>query len=371
MFMNRSAGNLNPFGGRIRYTAPVLRTSPTPTPTPTPTSTPFPKLTQQLAQSFKYGLTPETTFVAHQKIAFKRNFFSDTFYFAEATQTSASLKTMIVSVDGLFRSTVEFSEDRIGSVFGYKPFASTTSDVLTGIFVDGVTDLTKIKNHLPPPSPTPAAIQTPVTTIFIDENNSVVNTSVTDQTYFIIDTTTVSRFTLTINGIDGVTFANNFNASDFNNCHWSIAPNSNISASSSKLFVSSNVQLSTVDTDVFTFYYFTTGSTVLGISPSSRPLIYDPKAIIIPNPPPPTVSPTPSVTPTITPTATPTLPFTPTPTCTPTCTPDPTPTITPTPTATTVFVADVEWSDSVIWNDEQNWKDVSAVALFRSKQQAK
>lgn len=367
MIMNRSAGNLNPFGGRVRYIPPVPRTSPTPTPTPTPTSTPFPKLTQQLAQSFKYGLTPETTFVAHQKIAFKRNFFSDTFYFAESAQTSALLKTMIVSVDGLFRSAVEFSEDRIGSVFGYKPFTTTTSDVLTGRFVDGVADLTKTENYLPPPSPTPAAIQTPVTTIFIDKNNSIVNTSVIDQTYFIIDTTTVSRFTLTINGIDGVTFANNFDACDFNNCHWSIAPNSNISTYSSKLFVSSNVQLSVVDTDIFTFYYFTTGSTVLGISPSSRRLIYDPKAIIIPNPPTPMVFPTPTTSPSVTPTPTSTLPFTPT----PTCTPDPTPTITPTPTATTIFDAEVEWNDSVIWNDDQNWKDVSAVALFRSNQQAK
>ena len=348
--MNRSsarAGSLNPFGGRLRVVNPVPRTSPTPTPTPTPTSTPFSNLTSQLSQSFNYSLTPEATFIAHQKIAFKRNFFSDTFYFANAAQPSISLKTMIVSVDGLFRST-------------------TTSDVLTGIFVDGVADLTKTENHLPP-LPSPVAIQPPVTTIFIDKNNSVVNTSAIDQTYFIVDTTIVSRFTLAINGIDGVTFANNFDSDDFYNCYWSIASTSNIRVSSSKLFISSNVQLSTTDANIFTFYYFTTGSAALGISPSSRSLIYDPKAIIIPNPPVPTVFPTPTTSPTITPTPTLTLPYTPT----PTCTPDPTPTVTPPPTATTVFAADVEWSDSVIWNDDQNWKDVSAVALIRSKQQVK
>jgi len=175
---------------------------------------------------------------------------------------------------------------------------------------------------------------TPVT-LALNINNAVVNVLPTVPYYFTIDNS-ITTFNLTIGGLSGVTFTNVYNSTDYSSCKLLITtpPNSEITSSVSELFVTESCTLSTKTNDLFTFYYFTTGSIIAGVSTTSTTLS-SPVYVMSRTPTPtPTNTPTISLTPTETPTNTPTPTETPTPTPTPTNTPTNTPTISLTPTNT-------------------------------------
>jgi hypothetical protein len=126
---------------------------------------------------------------------------------------------------------------------------------------------TETPTNTPTPTPTPTPI--PITNITID--NSTVNIT-NNQNYIVVDNDVVSTFTLTFDGVDGVTFTDVYDINDFNNCKLTITTTSDISANKDEVFVTSSLNLSTIQDKLFTFYYFNTGSLILGASPVNLPL---------------------------------------------------------------------------------------------------
>ena len=159
-----------------------------------------------------------------------------------------------------------------------------------------------------------------------------------ESAYIIVDTN-VSTFNFTFNGINGATFTNVYTPTNLATCKLLVSTTASVSTNKpTEIFVTETATFSTVNNELFTFYYYNTGSLVVGISPASTALpapAFIPDKTLIPNLSTlagPTPTPTPTATPTETPTPTPTK--TPTNTPTPTETPTPTPTKTPTPTPT-------------------------------------
>ena len=113
---------------------------------------------------------------------------------------------------------------------------------------------------------------TPVPVTLNDEN-SIFDVLPGVSYYFIIDDV-ISTFNLTIGGLSGVTFTNVYDYSDYSKCRLLIetASDAEISSSVSELLVTETCTLSTVTNDLFTFYYFTTGSIIAGFSPISATL---------------------------------------------------------------------------------------------------
>ena len=103
-----------------------------------------------------------------------------------------------------------------------------------------------------------------------------VNPSV--QYYFVADSA-ITTFDVTIGGVNGVTFTNNYNVNDYYDCNLGITTTSLVSANASVVYVTNNVKLSTVNDEMFTFVYFTTGSLVLGFTPENQ-LINPPASIL-------------------------------------------------------------------------------------------
>ena len=153
-----------------------------------------------------------------------------------------------------------------------------------------------------------------------------------ESAYVIVDTN-VSTFNFTFNGINGATFTNVYTPTNLATCKLLVSTTASVSTNKpTEIFVTETATFSTVNNELFTFYYYNTGSLVVGVSPASTSLpapAFIPDKTLIPN-----LSTFVSPTPTPTPTATPTETPTPTPTKTPTNTPTPTETPTNTPTET-------------------------------------
>jgi hypothetical protein len=191
----------------------------------------------------------------------------------------------------------------------------------------------------------------------IDSLGGTFNIPANQQAYVIVEEL-APNFTFEFNGINGSTFDNYFDVNDFSNCYLDITNTSEVSSNKDRVYVTENVSFSTVNNEFFTFYYFNTGSLILGFSPASATLeepldipalsslpslssldpgSFEPSGTPTPTPTP-SEEPEPEVTPTPTPTPSeePEPEVTPTPTPTPSEEPEPevTPTPTPTPTET-------------------------------------
>ncbi len=264
----------------------TLIPTPTPSPTNTPTATPPELLT------FLYKITGLESNLS-QKVAFNANAFLDTLYFNELPLSGGEIKTMSVYVDNIGRSLVEFTSPRLGTIFGYKLKESTTSIILTGAFVAGEIDLSR-SSALPtptptatlPPTPTPtptSAInpQGPVYPLYVTNNNQIINIPQNEQRYIFVDNDVVSRFTITINNVDGSTLINNYDSQLLSNCSLAIATTKKFDCSTDELFVTNQAILSSVKNELYTLYYYSTGAPlILGISPTSIPLSYNPNNIL-------------------------------------------------------------------------------------------
>ena len=158
---------------------------------------------------------------------------------------------------------------------------------------------------------------TPLINFFtVDSSGGTFNVPINQQAYVVVDDL-ASSFTLEFNGVNGATFTNNYDDTDFNNCYLDITNTSDVSSNKNQVYVTENVSFSTINDEFFTFYYFNTGSLILGFSPASATLeepldipslsslpslsSMDPESFE------PSVSPTPTPTPTPTSTETPGL----------------------------------------------------------------
>jgi len=180
----------------------------------------------------------------------------------------------------------------------------------------------------PTPSITPTLTpteSTPIPVINVNADNSTV--PLTNSSAYLIVDDLVNTFTLSIN-TRTITFTNYFDVNNQNNCYLQAQPSLEVACDPGVIFITNSATLSTIDDEIYTFAYYTTGSLVLGYTFSTAPL------------PDPTPSPTPNIYLSPTPTRTPTLSpgVTVTPSITPTigvsATPTPTPSVTPTLTRT-------------------------------------
>jgi len=94
------------------------------------------------------------------------------------------------------------------------------------------------------------------------------------EQYTMIVDDTINEFFLKIPGLNNVKITNTWVATDFAQCKVTIdSTNSQISASKYDVYVTENTQLSTVNNDIFTFYYVNTGSLILGFTPGNKQYI--------------------------------------------------------------------------------------------------
>jgi hypothetical protein len=173
------------------------------------------------------------------------------------------------------------------------------------------------------------------TIVLISTDGQIFDVDVNTQYYFKVENA-VNTFTLLLDSISGVTFQNQFNSGNFNDCKLLVSTTPRVSSSASQVNVTTSVTLTTDTNKFFTFYYFNTGSAITGITDSRTPLR------------PPSIEEINLAVPTPTPTPTPTQ------TPTPTETPTPTPTETPTPTPTPQSQNTITYLDNEITFNGQN-----------------
>jgi hypothetical protein len=347
---------------------------PVPLPTPTPSVVPCDEFCITHVNLFSLSLTPETLFNPLEEISFKSNHFHDSLFFNELTQHRTPIKTMVISVEGLFKSSIEFSEARIGTNFGYK-HGSNCTELLTGVFAEGVVELTKDKNQIEADvilKKQRIIKQNPVSAVLVETDNQIININSKEQKYLLLDPS-LSRFTLTVDDVDGVTLINNHSSTHCNECYFSLAATNKVKVSSNQVFLGSNISLSGINGSAITMHYFVSGSPIIGISPNNVEMQYDPKLIIIPNP---------TLRVNMTELISQDSVFSSRVIC-PACTPSvsvvqrylhvneqpvveksknsSTCMVLPTPTPSEVFDFGQQWKDNDEWNDNKIWKDFSAL----------
>lgn len=84
--------------------------------------------------------------------------------------------------------------------------------------------------------------------------------------YYIKVDENVSYFSILIDSISGVDFNNYYNVNSFIDCKLTYTTTSNIFSENNEVFVTNSVNFSAINDKLFTFYYFTTGSSILGIT---------------------------------------------------------------------------------------------------------
>ena len=111
--------------------------------------------------------------------------------------------------------------------------------------------------------------------LFVDDSTGSVSVNSEDSYYFTIDDN-LPTFTMLVDGISGITFTNYFNVNDYNDCKLgiSIADPALIKCDATEVYTTQSVEFSTVNDDVFTFYYYTTGSVLAGMSKKGSPLTF-------------------------------------------------------------------------------------------------
>jgi hypothetical protein len=139
-------------------------------------------------------------------------------------------------------------------LIGYKQDGTAEFKITFDTLVDSLKSYFSV---LPPP-----------TIVEILTDGSIWNVDSTKQYYFKVDDS-INFFELTVDGINKAVFTNVFDVTNYNNCKLTIATTPLISSSVSQLFVTNSCTLSTYQGNLFTFYYFTTGSLILGFSPKT------------------------------------------------------------------------------------------------------
>jgi hypothetical protein len=113
-------------------------------------------------------------------------------------------------------------------------------------------------------------IITPTDPLSITVNDGdIIDVTPTEQYTFTVDELATS-FGIKIGGVDGITFTNHFNPAVFSDCYLTLATTPLISASKTDLYVTDSVQLSTINNQLFTFFYLNTGSLILGFTPEGK-----------------------------------------------------------------------------------------------------
>jgi hypothetical protein len=106
--------------------------------------------------------------------------------------------------------------------------------------------------------------------LVINTDGTSVDIKPTEQYTFIVDEN-INTFSLKIGNLNDIVITNDYEITDFFQCKVNIdSSNPQISASSYEMFVTQSAQLSTINNDIFTFYYLTTGSLVLGFTPANK-----------------------------------------------------------------------------------------------------
>ena len=114
------------------------------------------------------------------------------------------------------------------------------------------------------------------TELFLDSSSGGSITVLSENSYYFTIDDSLSAFTMLVDGISGITFTNYFDINDYYNCKLgiAIADPALIQCNQTEVYTTQSVEFSTVNNDVFTFYYYTTGSVIAGMSKKGRPLAY-------------------------------------------------------------------------------------------------
>lgn len=106
--------------------------------------------------------------------------------------------------------------------------------------------------------------------ININTDSTVIPFNPKEQ-YTVIVSETVNEFFISVPGLNDIKFTNTWVSSYFTQCKVTIdTTNTQISASKYDVFVTESAELSTVNNDLFTFFYVNTGSLILGFTPSNK-----------------------------------------------------------------------------------------------------
>jgi hypothetical protein len=163
---------------------------------------------------------------------------------------------------------------------------------LTGETGSHTSGFLKIEGDVGPiPTPTPSITPTitptpslpPIADFYnITTDGDIFNIPVDKNAYVLIDPAVVT-FTLTFDGVDGITFANEYNPTNVDYSYLGITTNTvDVSANKTKVCVTHNVSINTINGELYTFYYFNANPLIVGIvrgpslmPPYNIPLIQD------------------------------------------------------------------------------------------------
>jgi len=197
----------------------------------------------------------------------------------------------------------------------------------------------------PTSSPTTTPTVTPTLTLTNTPNQPIINVTTNNQiitalssNFILVVSNSATNFTFITNPGRQVTFYNNFDITDINNCYLSAYNFINTSISNNPIYVTNYATISTNVNIFYTFYYSSTGSAIINVSYLNTAPTPTPTKTSTPTTTP-TKTITPSVTKTFTPSVTPTKTSTNTPTNTPTVTPTNTASATPTNTPTNTITS--------------------------------
>ena len=106
--------------------------------------------------------------------------------------------------------------------------------------------------------------------LVINTDGTSVDIKPTEQYTFIVNEN-INTFSLKIGNLNDIVITNYYEITNFSQCKISIdSSNPQISASNYEVFVTQSTQLSTINNNIFTLYYLTTGSLVLGFTPANK-----------------------------------------------------------------------------------------------------
>ena len=211
--------------------------------------------------------------------------------FTVVTIPSTAISTPISTFTSSLCAVIGVSPSS-GSLLVYRPSSSlnpfTAFEPNKGYIIVAHTpftlSLSSSVSATPSPTPSPSAIPSPTPSPsaavpiveFINTDGAEFNASSTSSYYFKIDDA-VNTFTITVDGLSAVQFTNVFDPTNFSNCKLTLSPaGPNIVPLASEVFVTNSVDLSTSTGNLFTFYYYTTGSVIAGLAPSAGPALVPP-----------------------------------------------------------------------------------------------
>lgn len=120
--------------------------------------------------------------------------------------------------------------------------------------------------------------------LFADNDQTLTITTTGTNSAYVIVNSNVSAFNFKVNGYDGMYLNSYYSASALSACFLTLTGTSQLTADNNIIYAGQNITLSSINGALHTFYFFNTGSFLLGIGSKSTPLRpIDVAPLIIPN----------------------------------------------------------------------------------------